>query len=64
MLLNLILLIPSVLSLALCTYLSAGLFIYLRDIYKTAPTGKLERTARVASTQSAPSMEIEAIPAT
>ena len=64
MLLTLILLIPSVLSLALCTYMLAGLFIYLRNLYQTAPAGELARTARMASTPSAPSMEIEAIPAT
>ena len=66
MLLKLILLIPSVGSLALCTYLLAGIFIHFRALYKTAPASKLAHTdsARVASTSSAASIEIDAIPAT
>ena len=62
MLLTLILLIPSVLSVALCAYLFAGLFIYLRSLYQTAPASP--KLARVASASSAASIEIEAIPAT
>jgi hypothetical protein len=66
MLLKLILLIPSVGSLALCTYLLAGLFIHFRALYRTAPVSKLVRTAsaHVESTSSAASIEIDAIPAT
>jgi hypothetical protein len=37
MLLTLILLIPSVLSLALCVYLLVGMVIYLRGLYQTTP---------------------------
>ena len=62
MLLTLILLIPSVLSLALCAYLLGGLFIYLRSLYQTAPAGK--KLAHVNATSSAASIEIEALPAT
>ena len=62
MLLTLILLIPSVLSLALCTYLLAGLFIYLRDLYQTAPASTT--SARMISQPSPASIEIDAIPAT
>ena len=62
MLLTLILLIPSVLSLALCTYLLAGLFIYLRDLYQTAHASAT--SARVISRPAAASIEVSAIPAT
>lgn len=45
MLLTLVLLIPTVLSLALCAYLLAGLFIYLRNLYKTTTASKLASPA-------------------
>jgi hypothetical protein len=66
MLLKLVLLIPSVGSLALCTYLLAGLFIHFRALYKTAPARKLARAgaSHMDSTSSATSIEIDAIPAT
>jgi hypothetical protein len=66
MLLKLILLIPSVGSIALCTYLLAGITIYLRALYKNAPATEPIRSRhnRVASTSPAAPIEIEAIPAT
>ena len=66
MLLKLILLVPSVGSIALCTYLLAGIAIYLRALYKTAPATEplRPRHSRVAPMSSAAPIEIEAIPAT
>ena len=67
MLPKLIVLIPAVCSLALCTYLLAGIFIYFRSLYKTLPAvGNSARQphAPLASRSSAASLEIEAVPAT
>jgi hypothetical protein len=67
MLPKLVLLIPSVLSIALCTYLLAGIFIYLRSLYKTVPdvsNPAPQPHAHLASASSAVPVEIEAIPAT
>lgn len=67
MLLKLVLLIPSVCSIALCTYLLGGVFIYLRSLYKTLPVvanSAPQPHAPLASRSSAASLEIEAIPAT
>ena len=65
MLLKLILLVPSVGSIALCTYLLAGISLYLRALYKSVPATEPVRSrhARVAPTSSAAPIEIEAIPA-
>lgn len=67
MLLKMLLLIPTVCSIALCTYLLAGVFIYFRSLYKTLPVvanAAPQPHAHLASRSSAPSLEIEAIPAT
>jgi hypothetical protein len=67
MLLKLILLIPSVLSIALCTYLLAGVFIYFRSLYKTLPAVSnpaRQSPAPLAFASTAAPVEIEAIPAT
>ena len=67
MLLKLVLLIPSVLSIALCAYLLAGVFIYFRSLYKTLPAvsnAARQPHAPLASCSSAAPLEIEAVPAT
>lgn len=67
MLLKLIVLVPSVFSVALCLYLLAGIAIYFRSLYKTALASESARTSHangVASLSSAAPVEIEAIPAT
>ena len=67
MLLKLILLIPSVCSIALCTYLLAGILIYFRSLYKSLPAVSNpahQPHAPLASCSSAAPLEIEAVPAT
>ena len=68
MLPKLVLLIPSVLSIALCTYLLAGIFIYFRSLYKTLPAvsnnpARSEHAPLAFASTAAP-VEIDAIPAT
>jgi hypothetical protein len=69
MLLKVVLLIPTICSLVLCSYLLIGLCLYFRALYKTAPAvSRLSRQGalkpRLASTSSRASIDIEAIPAT
>lgn len=40
MLLKLVILVPSILSMALCAYLLIGISLYFRSLYKTAPASK------------------------
>ncbi len=66
MLVKLIILIPSVFSMALCAYLLTGLAIYFRALYKSMPASEPARARRhthIASASPASSVEIEAIPA-
>ena len=65
MLAKLVILIPSVFSMALCVYLLAGIAIYLRALYKALPATEQAgpRRARRAHISSTASVEIEAIPA-
>jgi hypothetical protein len=69
MLLKVVLLIPTICSLVLCSYLLIGLCLYFRALYKSMPAAsRLPRrealTPRVASTSSRAPIDIEAIPAT
>jgi hypothetical protein len=68
MLLKLILLVPSVLSIALCAYLLVGLSLYFRALYRTVPAVKFARTRHAhgvaSASSSAATVEIEALPAT
>ena len=67
MLLKLVILVPSVFSMALCVYLLAGIAVYFRSLYKTALASESVRTRHasgVASLSSAAPVEIEVIPAT
>jgi hypothetical protein len=63
MLLKLVILVPSVFSMALCAYLLVGLGLYFRALYKTVPASQLSQTPHAHGIASA-SSEIEAIPAT
>lgn len=63
MLLKLVLLVPTVFSIALCAYLLVGISLYFRSLYKTVPASDFARTRRAHRIASA-SSEIEAIPAT
>jgi hypothetical protein len=66
MLIKLIILIPSVLSIALCTYLLAGIALYVRALYQSVPVIEPTRRGVVpasSATAIAP-VEIEPLPAT
>lgn len=63
MLLKLVILVPSVFSMALCAYLLVGIGLYFRALYRTVPTSKFAPTPHAPGIVSA-SSEIEAIPAT
>lgn len=64
MLLKLILLVPSVFSLALCAYLLTGIMLYFRALYKTAHARATAQAPHARIMTSHASSEIEAIPAT
>jgi hypothetical protein len=67
MLLKLVLLVPSVFSVALCAYLLVGISLYFRALFKTALASESARTRHersVAAASSIPSAELEALPAT
>ena len=68
MLLKLVILVPSVFSIALCSYLLVGIGIYFRALFKTALASESARTRHDSSvaavSSSAPSVEMEALPAT
>jgi hypothetical protein len=67
MLLKLVILVPSVFSIALCAYLLVGIGIHFRSLYRTALASESARArhdSSVSAASSAPSVEMEALPAT
>ena len=67
MLLKLVILVPSVFSIALCAYLLIGLSLYFRALVKSGlaiESARARCDRSLGSASPAPAVEMEALPAT